>query len=404
MKILHTSDWHLGQKFISKERIEEHEAALKWLLQVIDKQGVECLIVSGDIFDTFNPSSVAQNLYYDFLEDLRETNCKYTIIIGGNHDSPAMLNAPRRLLKSMNVHVVGATAVDDISDEIIELKNKEGKLELAVGAVPFLRDRDLVYATAGESGLERIQRIKKGIFDHYQTIGKALEKYKKSKVPIVATGHLYAYGAEATEKQANIYIGDKSNIKGSDFPKVFDYVALGHIHRPQKVGGLNHVRYSGSLIPLSFSEIKDEKLICLLDFEDNKLKKVEEIVVPLFRRLKTISGTVEKVRTRLKDFAEKHAQEMTPWVELVFEGEEIPPDLDTQIRAFAKDLPVDILKVRINRNFSKERAKEANVSLEDLDVLDVFRKKCERMQISKKEMKELEVSFKQLQESLQQKD
>jgi len=100
MKILHTSDWHLGQKFISKERTEEHEAALKWMLQVIDKQEVECLIVSGDIFDTFNPSSVAQNLYYDFLEDLRETKCKYAIIIGGNHDSPAMLNAPRRLLSN----------------------------------------------------------------------------------------------------------------------------------------------------------------------------------------------------------------------------------------------------------------------------------------------------------------
>ena len=127
MKILHTSDWHLGQKFINHDRDQEHKLALDWLVQLIIDQNVECLIVAGDIFDTFNPSSGALNLYYDFLEDLRETNCRYTVIVGGNHDSPSMLNAPRRLLKSMNVHVVGATAVDDISDEIIELRNEKGE-------------------------------------------------------------------------------------------------------------------------------------------------------------------------------------------------------------------------------------------------------------------------------------
>ena len=306
MKILHTSDWHLGQKFINHDRDQEHKLALDWLVQLIIDQNVECLIVAGDIFDTFNPSSGALNLYYDFLEDLRETNCRYTVIVGGNHDSPSMLNAPRRLLKSMNVHVVGATAVDDISDEIIELRNEKGELEIMVGAVPFLRDRDLIYATTGESGLERIERIKKGIFNHYQTIGEALTKYQKAKIPILATGHLYASGAEASEKQDNIYIGDKSNIKAKDFSKVFDYVALGHIHRPQKIGGLETVRYSGSIIPLSFSEIKDEKKVVLLDFDKNKLKNIEEISIPLFRRLKTISGTVDEVRTRLKTFAEKH--------------------------------------------------------------------------------------------------
>lgn len=404
MKILHTSDWHLGQKFINRDRDQEHKMALDWLVQLIVDHNIECLVVAGDVFDTFNPSSGAQNLYYDFLEDLRETNCKYTVIVGGNHDSPSMLNAPRRLLKSMNVHVVGATSVDDISDEIIELKNEKGELEIAIGAVPFLRDRDLIYATTGESGLERIDRIKKGIFEHYQTIGDALKKYKNEKVPILATGHLYASGAEASEKQDNIYIGDKSNIKAKDFSKVFDYVALGHIHRPQAIGGVETVRYSGSIIPLSFSETKDEKKVVLLNFDKNKLKDIEEISIPVFRRLKTISGTVDEVRTRLKTFTQRHENELKPWVELIFEGEELPPDLDGQIRTFAKDLFVDILKVRINRDYSKTSKFDENVNLEDLEVIEVFRKKCSRLQISKKEMKDLEASFRELQEGLIQED
>lgn len=404
MRVLHTSDWHLGQKFINNDRDDEHRQALDWLLEIIRLEKVELLVVAGDIFDTFNPTNNAQQLYYDFLINLRQTGCRHCVVIGGNHDSPSMLSAPRQLLKSLDVHVVGATDPEDISDEIIELKTPSGEIEAVVAAVPFLRDRDLVYATTGESGLERIERIKKGIFDHYQKIGEEVKKYKKLKVPVIATGHLFAYGAETAEKQDNIYIGDKSNIKAGDFPKTLDYVALGHIHRPQLIGGKTHVRYSGSIIPLSFSETKDEKLVWMIDFEKNKIQEITAVPFPVFRRLKTLTGELDDVLKRLKDFAEKHKEELIPWVEIMIESEEIPPDIDTQIREFARDIRVSILKIRINRKRLGKQLTHETVNLEDLDVLDVFRKKCERMGVPKEEMKELEASFRELREGVEQGD
>jgi len=106
MKILHTSDWHLGQKFLSKDRIDEHQSALDWLRQTIIEQEIDVLLVSGDIFDIGNPPSYARHLYYRFLTSLQGTYCRHVVITGGNHDSPSMLNAPKELLEILNVYVV----------------------------------------------------------------------------------------------------------------------------------------------------------------------------------------------------------------------------------------------------------------------------------------------------------
>ncbi|MEM1123432.1 MAG: exonuclease subunit SbcD, partial [Bacteroidota bacterium] len=128
MKILHTSDWHLGQRFLSNDRREEHQLALDWLRKTIEKEAIDLLIVAGDIFDISNPPSSARTMYYRFLADLRATNCRHIIIVGGNHDSPSMLNAPKEILEMLNVHVVGA-ATEKMEDTIIELRGANGQLE-----------------------------------------------------------------------------------------------------------------------------------------------------------------------------------------------------------------------------------------------------------------------------------
>ncbi|MEM1121211.1 MAG: exonuclease SbcCD subunit D C-terminal domain-containing protein [Bacteroidota bacterium] len=372
MKILHTSDWHLGQKFLTNDRKAEHEMALEWLYRTIEEANVDVLIVAGDVFDIGNPPSYARTLYYRFLTKLQGSCCQHIIIVGGNHDSPAMLNAPKELLHILNVHVVGA-ATGDLADEIIELKDASGKLKSVIAAVPFLRDRDIRQSVSGESGLERMAKVQEGIVRHFQQIGAAIGE---RQVPVIATGHLYAKGALASDKQDNIYIGDIENIEGDHFPKVFDYVALGHIHRAQLVGEQQHVRYCGSIIPLSFSEIQDSKIVLIVEFDGKKLTNIQEVKIPRFRELVTFSGDLASIKGKLERFDPKRKGKLIPWVDINIEMEENIPNLDGEIRAFAKDMWMEILKIRTRRPHSALESMAEEISLDDLSPEEVFLKKC----------------------------
>lgn len=400
MRVLHTSDWHLGQKFLFNDRREEHQMALDWLRDTILSQEVDVLVVAGDIFDIANPPNYARKQYYQFLTSLLGSCCRHIVITGGNHDSPPMLNAPKELLEVLNIHIV-ADVSSDKSNEVLELKSPEGVLELVVAAVPFLRDRDLYQSVAGETGLERIERLKKGIADHYAEMGHLVDFYRNKDVPIITTGHLYASGAEASDKQDNIYIGNVENITGDKFPAVFDYVALGHIHRAQRIGGTNHIRYSGSLIPLSFSEVRDEKSAFLLHFEGKKLNHVETIPVPTFRRLKTIKGKLEDVEQKLQEFAKEETGALIPWVEVVVETDQIIPQLDQHLSAFTTDMNLELLKIRLLYQQKSLDEQVISPDLGDLTDLDVFRKRCERFGSTPEEQGELEKTFLELKSWMQ---
>lgn len=396
MKIIHTSDWHLGQKFLYNDRGEEHQLALDWLLDTILRREVDGLIVAGDIFDIGNPPNYARRMYYRFLTQLIQTSCRHIVITGGNHDSPAMLNAPRELLQALNIHVVGS-ATENLADELVEWRDEQGALEAVIAAAPFLRDRDLHFSVAGENGMERVERLKQGIRQHYQDLGQLVEeRYPGFNVPVIATGHLYATGAQASGQQDNIYIGNKENIAARDFPKVFDYVALGHIHRPQAVGGLEHVRYSGSLIPLSFSETKDEKSVYLLEFEGKALKQVEAIALPTFRRLKTIQGPLGKVEEALKRFGGKERDGLAPWVEVIVETGRLIPQLDQRLHELTADMHLELLKIRILRQQQAQQQKPDTPELGELNEMEVFRMKCLSYGSPPEEMEELARSFLEL--------
>ena len=404
MKIIHTSDWHLGQKFLYNGREEEHQMALDWLLATIREQQADGLIVAGDIFDIGNPPNYARRMYYRFLTQLMGTSCRHVVITGGNHDAPSMLNAPRELLQALNMHVVGEVS-EELEDEVIEWKDESGELMAVIAAVPFLRDRDLHFSVSGEGGMGRVDRIKEGLRRHYREIGKLVEKkYKKAKVPFIATGHLYATGAEASEKQDNIYIGNKENIAARDFPEVFDYVALGHIHRPQEVGGLSHIRYSGSLIPLSFSETKDEKKAYLLEFDGKQLKQVESLPLPTFRRLKTIQGTLEEVEASLLRFGEKERGGLQPWVEALVETDRIIPQLDKRLHELTADMELELLKIRIVKNYQALDVQASTPELGELEELEVFKMKCQSYGSPPEELEELVQTFLELREWMEELD
>ena len=274
LTILHTSDWHLGRRLYGRMRYEEFEAFLSWLQETISAQKVDVLIVAGDIFDTMTPSNRAQALYYEFLGKVSKLCCEHIVIVAGNHDSPTFLDAPSQVLKFLNVHVIG-TACDDLNDEVLVLDAVDGTPHCIIAAVPYLRDRDVRGSHAGESADSKDTNVIKGIRAHYDevaSIAKARQEHlsdaHQRHIPIIATGHLFAAGSKTTEDDGvrDLYVGSLGQISADMFDDGFDYVALGHLHVPQRVGGCEHIRYSGSPIAMGFGEAKQQKQVLLVEF------------------------------------------------------------------------------------------------------------------------------------------
>ncbi len=396
MRIIHTADWHLGQRLCNLDRHIEHDCFLQWLLEVLDTYQPDALIVAGDVFDMGNPPNYALKQYYDFLQNAT-TRCRNIIITGGNHDSVATLNAPKELLQRFNVQVVGG-ACHNIEDEVIPVKNEAGEVIGIVGAVPFLRDRDLRAAVAGEEYSERVQRVKEGIRRHYEAIRDCILPYKEQQLPIVVTGHLFAAGSTTSDSEKDIHIGNQGKVTAEVFPPEFTYVALGHIHKPQVVNNLAHIRYSGSPIPLSFTERKDQKQLLCIDFEKDAIKNIESIKVPVYRQLLRIKGSLQKVKEALLTF-DLPMTEAAVWAEVIVELDNYEPRLAEQVKEWAKDKNVDILKTRVQ--YSKAAATldeqlNSPINLDELEPVEVFIKKCESKSVPPKQQKELVNTFNEL--------
>ena len=393
MKILHTSDWHLGQNFMGKSRKEEHEAFFSWLLEQIKVEKIDVLIVAGDIFDTGTPPNYALELYFNLLKQLSSLTYLTTIITAGNHDSVAKLNAPKQLLKVLNIHVVTSGNEDD--EQVIPIY-KNNKLEAVVCAVPFLRDFVVRNAVSGEGSKDKEILLNSGIKAHYQKVHKeALTLMDNNNIPIIATGHLTTVGSRTSESEREIYIGGTLDI-GSDFlGKEFDYVALGHLHHNQKVG-VNHVRYSGSPIALGFSEAKSVKKVNIVTFENKKVE-VKELEIPLFQPLLLLKGNLEKVKEQLVKIEDK-----STWIEVQLQDDN-PSYANQVIRELAHSLELTLLAVKIDKSEKILQSKVFKVlSLDELSVDEVFEKRLELEALESNDFKkELLLTFKKVIEKVE---
>lgn len=298
MKILHTADWHIGKKLHKHELSQDFELFMDWLCETIQMHSVEVLLVSGDVFDLANPSSEARNQYYRALKKLRKLDLKI-IITGGNHDSPAMLDAPREILRELEVHITGGLPKNP-EEAIIPILNGAGTPELVIAALPYLRDADLRNSGDGHTYTDRIEALRKGIQYTFLNAAEICQNLYPG-IPAVAMGHLFAAGIESSDSERDIQIGNLAAFDANQFGDYFSYIALGHIHKPQQVKSQVPTYYSGSPIPLSFSERKDTKRILLLD--TSKGFEPQSIQVPQFRRLLKISGTLEILQLKLNELA-----------------------------------------------------------------------------------------------------
>lgn len=380
LRILHTADWHLGQTLLGQPRHDEQQRALDWLLETIETNQVEALIVAGDIFDVASPAEDARKMYNDYLAKLAKSCVKWVVIIAGNHDSPRMISNVKELAGAFNIAIVAIPATpENCKDDLIELRDpKTEKLRGVVAAVPFLQDRYVRTSSRDQTLEDKEQALTAGIHTHFERLAKACSDYPKD-VPVLATGHLYASGAQAREGQDNIYVGNIKNLNATQLPSRFDYVALGHIHRPQKLPGAEHVRYSGSLIALDFQEGADEKGAWLLDLEAGKAPNPKWIPSTVVRRLKQLSGTSDEITEKLKAFGARHTDDdFTPWAEAVLVDDFADEKRRDELRQEALDAGVKLLKITRQRSAIERTEVDADdfETLDELTVEEVFARKC----------------------------
>lgn len=394
MKILHTADWHIGKKLHKHELSKDFDLFMGWLCETIQKEEVEVLLISGDVFDLANPSSEARKQYYRSLMRLRNLNCTL-IITGGNHDSPAMLDAPAEILRELQMHIIGGLP-ENLENLIIPLTNKSGETELVVAAVPFLREADLRSAGEGQSYEDRMEAVRGGIQQYFEKAAQ-LCREKFPGIPAIAMGHLFAAGAETSESEREIQIGNLAAFNANQFGDYFSYIALGHIHKPQKVNAVVPTYYSGSPIPLSFSERKDEKRVLLLDTKNSWIPN--SLPVPGFRSLLKISGDLEELKVKLKQPGEVKQLDSLVEVELTefdYDAQKII-ELDDLVSNFNKT-GFEIVKHRANFANRTMGAGEvySGQNLEDLKPREVFLELINSHQYSRENKEEILAAFDEL--------
>lgn len=369
MRIIHTSDWHLGQNFYSKSRAAEHSAFLDWLLTSAQAHEVDAIIVAGDIFDTGSPPSYARELYNRFVVQLQQTGCQL-VVLAGNHDSVATLNESRDILAFLKTTVVASAGHAPFI-----LPQRDGTPGAIFCPVPFLRPRELVTSQAGHSSGEKQQLLLSAISDYYQQQYEAACALRGDRpLPIVASGHLTTVGASKSDAVRDIYIGTLEAFPASHFPPV-DYIALGHIHRAQKIGGSEHIRYSGSPIALSFDETGKSKSVNLVTFSDGHLSEVHPLTVPVTQPLAVLKGDFASISEQLTQWRDA-PQDPVVWLDIEITSDEYLHDIQRKIQAQTEDLPVEVLLVRRSRA-QRERilAGERRETLSELRVEEVFERR-----------------------------
>ena len=389
MRILHTSDWHLGAQLHDQSRLPEQEKFLEWLKSLMAKERPDALIIAGDVFDSCAPSNAAQNLYYDFLATVyKESLCRKVVVVGGNHDSPSLLDAPGKALSHLHAHVVGTVEYEEdgaggktpgLEKEVVVVLGADGKPGLVVAAVPYLRDADLRVSEAMESDADRSAKLKRGFQTHYRAVADLARQQGASadgrSLPVVLTGHLYLTGATIADKDSerSLRVGNLESLDRELLPEA-DYVAMGHLHSPQAVGGCATCRYSGSPIPMAFGEARQTKSVAIVDFVPGQPPEVRIEAIPVFQKLLQIAGSPEEIAGKLQ---EQVVSREAVWVDLqVTEGEGDLAPWWRQYDALVENSGVKLLRRQNCRPGKDEsplaRAIQDQVELEQLAPADLF--------------------------------
>ncbi len=389
-KIIHSSDWHLGARLHDQSRHQDHAHFLAWLRSTLAAQRPDALVIAGDIFDSSLPGAAAQQQYYDFLGDLAEDqSCGSVVIVAGNHDSPSLLSAPSALLRRLQVHVIGAgPAFDaDKSPLILRLPSRD-EIGLIIGAIPFLRERDLRQSQAGESSEEIDRNIRAGLRRYFTEVFNLAQAARQGTEPIILTAHLSLGKPEldADGSERKTYIGKLESAPMSLVPDGVDYLALGHIHKPQAVGQA-HFCYSGSPLPMSFAEAGQQKRLVEVSWENGE-RRMRDINIPSFRLLSRLRGDWDAICRDVAALKSSLSSDTTPlWLEITVYSSTRLVDLENRIDSLLHGSP--LLCLHYQQALSTEDGAPLTPSmsgqgpdLKELQPPEIFDMLLERKQIA----------------------
>jgi DNA repair protein SbcD/Mre11 len=318
LRILHTSDWHLGSSLESASRDDEHRRFLDWLLVTLRDEAIDVLIVAGDVFHYAQPSAEAQRLYYRFLARIGgETKVRQIVVIGGNHDSASRLDAPREVLDALRIHVVGGLVSEQTSWDrcLCPVERPGGGVDAVVLAVPFVHEFRLGIRTTGRSPAEITADFREEFTKLYRDLADRAEK-RWPGAPLIATGHLTCVGAQAGEYGTEIHqVGTIGGLPGDIFDPRLEYIALGHIHRMFPIEG-TRARYSGSPLAMNVVEARSQRWVIRIELDADlpagSRATTHKIPVPSWREIIEINGPTEEVLSKLR--ALKSPLELPPFV------------------------------------------------------------------------------------------
>jgi exonuclease SbcD len=382
MKILHTADWHLGQLFHEYDRTYEHQQFLNWLVKTLNEEQINVLLISGDVFDLSNPAAASVKMFYTFLNRATKINPDLQIIItAGNHDSATRLESPKPLLESTNIHIIGVverneTNKIDYDKLVIPIKDNTGTIKVFCMAIPFLRMGDYPnVAESTNSYTDGVTALYKEVYDH------VFSKRNDGQV-IIAMGHLLTYNAEVTDldKSERLIMGGVECISATAFHEDIKYVALGHLHKAQRIGGKEHIRYSGSPIPMSFSELHYKHQIVVFEIAEDNITNLKTLEVPLSVPLQRIPLThkpLDEVLSLLDQLPLTETDEdIAPYLEVrvLLNGPE--PALRHKIETILNGKKVRLAKIDVKYPTSAESDTVTEIitqdKLRELQPLDVF--------------------------------
>nr|WP_297460094.1 exonuclease SbcCD subunit D C-terminal domain-containing protein [uncultured Halomonas sp.] len=373
MKLIHTADWHLGQTFHGQERHIEHQAFLAWLLDTLDSRRPDALLIAGDVFDVVNPSLRAQELLYGFIVDAHERLPELEIVmIAGNHDSGSRIELPAPLMQRLRAHARGRVSwLDDgrldAGRLLIPLHDASGDVGAWCLTLPFLRPAEV---TGGDIGgyVDGITRV------HRELIEAARAKRQPGQA-LIAMSHAHLQGASVSEhSERPIVIGGEESLSASLFPDDIAYVALGHLHRPQQVGEAR-IRYSGSPLPMDFSECDYPHQVVEVTLDGERLAGTESLRIPRAVELRRVGPlTLDDALGELERLTEDTtlARERWPWLEVRVELDAPCPDLRARIEATLDTKPLRLL--RIHTRFPEARGSDGSkrVTLDSLGPRALF--------------------------------
>ncbi|TFW30929.1 exonuclease SbcCD subunit D C-terminal domain-containing protein [Massilia horti] len=391
MRLLHTSDWHLGQTLHNFDRHYEHQCFLDWLLDTIVAERADALLIAGDVFDNANPSAQAQRQLYRFLQQANSRAPLLDIvIIAGNHDSPGRLEAPGPLLEAHGTRVIGNVPRDadgeiDLERLLVPLTGSSGQVEAWCLAMPFLRPGD-VPRTTGEAAADAeesaVLDYMQGIALLYQRAFALAQARREQGQAILAMGHCHMVGGEASrESERSIVIGGSEALPATMFDQSLAYAALGHLHLAQRVGGQEHLRYCGSPLPMSFAEVGYRHQVLRIDIDGEAVREVTPLFVPRvveLLRVPAAPAPLEEALAALEalELADlpPHAQ---PYLEVRVLLDAPEPGLRARVEAAIAGKPLRLAKIETTRKVVLAAGVEPAMTLDQLGKLqpdDIFRR------------------------------